>query len=274
MLHEYIRLFYILLPTVIIMAWSTAASASKDADRRPTASLSYPLVEERDEYHGRGIASRSPHDSSFLQLVDQRVSVREFQSNIPIDDGIIVNALRVARLAPSAGNRQAYQVVVVDQVEQKRALAQAALHQEWIANAPVVLVFLADEERSASKYHDRGRYLYAVQDATIAAAYTQLALEAAGLASCWVGAFYEDEVADIVGAPLNDNNGEEEQVLGILRPVILMPVGVAAEHPKRHRRRAIKDFVHHGHVNSPFSHEEATEGRARSTFKRKANEDE
>jgi nitroreductase len=147
---------------------------------------------------------------------------------------------------------------LTNQVEQKRALADAALHQEWIANAPVVLVFLADEERSASKYHDRGRYLYAVQDATIAAAYTQLALEAAGLASCWVGAFYEDEVADIVGASLNNNNsnGEEEQQVqgGILRPVILMPVGVAAEHPKRHRRRAIKTLcimamsIHHFHM--------------------------
>ena len=258
-------LFLVLLPTVIIMEWSTTA-ASKDADHHPF--LSYPPLES-DEYHGPGVASRSkpPHDLSFLQLVDHRASVRKFQNNIPVDDGVIANAMRVSRLAPSAGNRQAYQVVVVRQVEQKRALAKAALYQEWIADAPVVLVFLADEERSAKKYHDRGRYLYAVQDATIAAAYTQLALEAAGLASCWVGAFREDHVADAVGAALNSS--EEKVVQGILRPVILMPVGVAAEHPKRQRRRAIKDFVHHDYVS--LTNHEKMEDQACPT-KRKAEE--
>jgi len=162
--------------------------------------------------------------------------------------------------------------VIVRDASRKRALATAAVHQDWIRQAPVVLVFLADEERSATKYHDRGRHLYAVQDATIAAVYAQLALQAAGLASCWVGAFHEDDVARIVGANINnehdyvkmDDSAADAPFAyplqlgattktdggGVLRPVALMPVGVAAEHPRRHHRRAIKEFVHHEHVGT------------------------
>ena len=202
------------------------------------------------------------------------MSVREFREDVPVDNEVLYNALRVARLAPSAGNRQAYQVVIVRNAARKRALATAAAHQDWIGHAPVVLVFLADEERSATKYHDRGRHLYAVQDATIAAVYAQLALQAAGLASCWVGAFHEDDVARIVGANINNeygrvamDNSEADAPFaypsqlgattrtggGVLRPVALMPVGVAAEHPGRHHRRAIKEFVHHEHVGATMA---------------------
>lgn len=225
----------------------------------------YSLPLENEEYCGPGVASRSPHDASFLALVDQRKSVREF-TNDPIDDEVLYNALRVARLAPSAGNRQAYQIVIVRSGVQKQELAAAAIHQEWIARAPVVLVFLADEEQSGHKYHDRGRYLYAVQDATIAAAYAQLALEAAGLASCWVGAFREHAVADIV-VPSPKYDTEKQASVNtsiqsvapdnVLRPVVIMPVGVAAEHPRRHHRRAIREFVHRGHVGSSTKHQNA-----------------
>lgn len=51
----------------------------------------------------------------------------------------------------------------------------------FIAEAPVCLVFCADPARSAATFGERGARLYAVQDATIAAAYAQLAIVAAGM---------------------------------------------------------------------------------------------
>jgi len=213
---------------------------------------------ERQEYRGDGVASRQRDppvaDDSFLRVVDRRVSVRSFKDD-PVSDDALTNCLRVARLAPSAGNLQAYQVVVVRNRDQREAVARAALHQTWIADAPAILVFLADPDRSGRKYRERGRYLYAVQDATIAAAYTQLALEAAGLSSCWVGAFHEEAVASAVGAsyfpptPLFSEVPLSQQ-RGTLRPVVVMPVGVAAERHRRSHRRPTKKFVHHGYVGS------------------------
>jgi nitroreductase len=73
--------------------------------------------------------------------------------------------------------------------------------------------------------------LYALQDATIAASYAQLAAVAAGLASAWVGDF--DELA--VRAALN--------IPSELRPIALIAIGTAAEVPEETPRRPLDDML-------------------------------
>lgn len=150
----------------------------------------------------------------FLDLVNQRRSVRSFTGQ-EVEQEKIHRILHVARSAPSAGGLKAYQIITVRDQETKHALSEAALGQEFVAQAPFVLVFLADENLSASKYGVRGAKLFCVQDATIAAAYAQLAATDQGLASCWVGAFSEDAVAQAVGTRSR------------LRPVAVLPIGYA-----------------------------------------------
>ncbi len=166
----------------------------------------------------------------FPKLVQQRHSVRAFQSH-EVEREKLEAILQAARRAPSAGNLQAYRVVVVRSPRLRRMLARAALDQDFVAQAPVVLVFLADPRTSAVKYGRRGETLYAVQDATIACAYAQLAACAEGLGSCWVGAFREEEVRAALGL------GQD------LRPVSLLPVGYAAERPEISERRPLSEMV-------------------------------
>lgn len=153
---------------------------------------------------------------SFFGVVDRRVCIRQFErsdalaSQLQVPDAVLDRAFRTARLAPSAGNLQAYQVIVVRDEAQKRDLARACVDQAFVATAPVVLVWLADPVRSARKYGTRGTQLYCLQDATIAASYAQLALTALGLCSCWVGAFDEDAVARVVGAEYRAPNDDED----------------------------------------------------------------
>jgi nitroreductase len=90
---------------------------------------------------------------------------------------------------------------MVQDEKKKRELALASLAQSFVAEAPIVLVFCADPEASGKKYGKRGRSLYSIQDATIAASYAQLAATALGLASCWVGAFDDEEVLKVLGNP-------------------------------------------------------------------------
>src|SRR5690606_11631615 len=151
----------------------------------------------------------------FLDLVNHRRSVRSFTGQ-DVEHEKIDRVLQVARLAPSAGGLKAYKIITVWDDETKLALSRAAHGQAFVAQAPVVLVFLADENLSAAKYGMRGAKLFCVQDATIAAAYAQLAATDPGLASCWVGAFSEDSVAQAVGARSR------------LRPVAMLPIGYAA----------------------------------------------
>jgi nitroreductase len=169
----------------------------------------------------------------FFDVLEARRSVRAFGEG-PVEPAKLERVLAAARLAPSAGDLQSYRIAVIEDRKTKAALAAAALGQDFVAEAPTVLVFCADAKRSESRYGRRGATLFCIQDATIAACYAQLAASAEGLASCWVGAFDESAVAAALNAPPE------------LRPVAIMPIGRAAEEPERPPRRALGELVRRG----------------------------
>jgi nitroreductase len=166
-----------------------------------------------------------------FETIKARQSVRAYQAK-EIESDKLKAILTAANEAPSAGNLQAYEIHLVRDGKTKHALARAALGQDFIAQAPVALVFVANPVRAAARYGDRGEQLYAVQDATVAVAYAQLAATALGLATCWVGAFEDAEVSRVMNLPATQ------------RPVAILPVGYAAETPRRTPRRALTDIVH------------------------------
>ncbi|MCX7865826.1 MAG: nitroreductase family protein [Limisphaera sp.] len=167
----------------------------------------------------------------FFATVETRQSVRAYQPR-PLAPEQLEKILQAAQRAPSAGNLQAYEIVVVKDPPTIRALAALCYNQMFIAQAPVVLVFCADPARSAAKYGAKGETLYSIQDATIAAAYAELAVAALGLATCWVGAFDEAELA------------RRLKLRPGLRPVALFPIGWPAEQPARTPRRPRAEVVH------------------------------
>jgi nitroreductase len=171
----------------------------------------------------------------FHETLDRRRSVRAYRP-APPDSRKLQIILEAVLLAPSAGELQAFRVVVVENPRTKSDLADAAHGQRFLAEASVVLVFFADAERSGQKYARRGRSLFALQDATLAAAYAQLSATDLGLASCWVGAFDDDAVAAAVNAP------------GWLRPIAILPIGEPMAMPDRPPRRSRKELV----VNERF----------------------
>ncbi len=103
----------------------------------------------------------------FYELIQKRRSVRVFRP-LPVEEDKLAKILEAARLAPSAGNLQAYEIYAVAGEDTRKALARAAYGQDFIAAAPIVLVFCAHPARSEPRYGLRGRDLYAIQDATIA----------------------------------------------------------------------------------------------------------
>lgn len=167
----------------------------------------------------------------FFDTVKNRHSVRRYQAR-EVEPEKLNTLLETINAAPSAGDLQGYEVVVVRDADTKRMLADAAHGQGSVAEAPAVLVFCANHLLSASKYGKRGADLYAVQDATIGAAYAQLAATALGLATVWVGAFDPQAAANAIAAP--------EQVT----PVAFIPVGYPAEEPRHTPRRQLDDLVH------------------------------
>ncbi|MBS1264170.1 MAG: Coenzyme F420:L-glutamate ligase [Methanonatronarchaeales archaeon] len=166
-----------------------------------------------------------------LEAVHTRRSVRAFRDE-PVPGELLERVLDAARQAPTAGNLQAWSVAVVEDAGTQEGLAMAALGQGHVAGAPVDLVFVADGERSAAKYGERGRTLYALQDATIAATHAVLAAHALGLGTCWVGAMREGDVEGLLGVP----DGH--------RVVAIIPMGYPADGSVDTSRRPLESFLH------------------------------
>lgn len=167
----------------------------------------------------------------FFEVIAERRSVRAFAVR-PVEEEKVQRILETANRAPSAGNQQAYEIYLARSRACKQALAEAAYGQQFLAEAPIVLIFCANPARSAARYRERGERLYALQDATIACTFAMLSATALGLASVWIGAFHEPAVRRAAGIP------------EALTPVALLPIGYAAEEPMPLPRRSLKDLVH------------------------------
>jgi nitroreductase len=163
----------------------------------------------------------------FWEVLERRRSVRDFDKERDVSTETVTRLLEAAIRAPSAGNCQPWYLFVVRNQETKRELAQAALGQWFLSEAPVVVVVCAEPERSALRYGDRGRHLYSLQDTAAATENLLLAVVASGLGACWVGAFDEDEASRVLSLPSH------------LRPVAIVPIGYPAggRSPRSDRRR-------------------------------------
>jgi len=166
-----------------------------------------------------------------FEAIKSRRSVRAF-TNEPISDAEVEKLIDAARWAPSAGNIQPWEFGVVRDPEIKRGLSEAALNQAFIEEAPVVIVVCANVWRSGQGYGSRGVNLYCLQDTGAATQNMLLAAQAMGLATCWVGAFQEEEARKVLSIPTG------------VRPVAIIPVGHAAEKPRVRSRRPLSEIVH------------------------------
>jgi nitroreductase len=167
-----------------------------------------------------------------LEAIKERRSVRAF-TNEKVYEEDIKRLLEAARWAPSAGNIQPLELVMVKGMETKRKLSEAALNQTLIQKAPVIIVVCADLTRSSRGYGSRGEQRYSIQDTATATENILLAAQKLGLATCWVGAFHETEVVKAINAPKN------------VKPVVIVSVGYPAVRPVAPERRTFNEIVHY-----------------------------
>ncbi len=169
-------------------------------------------------------------DMKAIDCIKGRASVRRFRKG-SIPDAVLDEILDAAAAAPSAGNCQDWDFVVVKKPENRSRLAKAAMGQEMIGDAPAVVVVCSNLSK-IERYGTRGQALYTIQDSAAAAQNLMLAAWDNGIGSCWVGAFDEAEVSQLLALP------------GHVRPMAIIPLGYPAEKPDKPKRRPLKDSVH------------------------------
>jgi nitroreductase len=164
-----------------------------------------------------------------LEAILKRRSVRNFEKK-EIEKEKIEKLKEALIWAPSAGNLQARKFYFVFDEEIKKKLAKAALNQNFIAKAPLVIIGCCDLEK-ISWYGERGKNLYTICDVSAAIENLMLVATSEGLGTCWVGAFDESEVSKILNLPKNE------------RPIVIVPVGFPKEIPSPPEREEKEKLI-------------------------------
>ncbi len=225
---------YLLMAAILAVALATGACPnSREAATEPmnmTINLPEPRL-DGDVSVERAIEQRR----SVRSYTDEALSLAELSQLLWSAQGITDEA-RNLRASPSAGatyplelyavvgnvedldagvykyNPVGNELVGVLEGDLRQDIYGAALRQDPVRDAPVVLVFTAVYERTTGRYGERGiRFVH--MEVGHAAQNVYLQAGALGLGTVVVGAFDEDGIARIMGLP------EEEKAL------YLMPVG-------------------------------------------------
>jgi nitroreductase len=208
----------ILTPAFVTLPIVRAGAAERSPAAEVTRTAEASGAIEAGNWNVLGPEAISEGRIEMNEIFKRRHAVRSYQSR-SVSRKDLAAILAAADSAPSAGGLKAREVLVVTDDATKKRLVEAAHGQEFVAQAPAVFVFWSVPSRSASKYGARGRNLFALQDATIAASFAWLQAVASGLGACWVGAFDDEAVESVFRGRIGRD----------WRPVALLPVGYAAD---------------------------------------------
>jgi nitroreductase len=163
----------------------------------------------------------------FKELCTARYSCRNYTDR-PIEEEKLRYIMECVRLAPSAVNRQPWRFIVIKD-QPRLDLIYNAYAREWIRNAPVIVVCLADRQNAWVRPSDGKNH--ADIDLAIAIEHLVLAAAEQGLGSCWVCNFDAPLFSQTFPLP----EGYE--------PIALVPLGYAADQPTEKHRKNMADIM-------------------------------
>lgn len=163
----------------------------------------------------------------YSELIASRYSVRAYRAD-PVEDEKLQAILDAARLAPTAANRQPFQLVVMHTKGREDEISKI-YRRPWFVQAPLVIGVCAISSQAWVRENDR--FNARLIDAAIVADHLILAAANLGLGTCWVAAFNVEAARGVMGLP------EEAE------PVIFTPLGYPADQPGPKIRKPLSDLV-------------------------------
>jgi nitroreductase len=133
-----------------------------------------------------------------LTAILNRRSVRQYADR-PIPPDVLTRLQQALRAAPSACNLQPWQFILVSGTELRRKVAKACHGQMWMADAPLIVAGCGLP--GGAYKHMGGAGDSSAIDVTIAFDHLTLAAVAEGLGTCWIGAFEETAVKELLAVP-------------------------------------------------------------------------
>lgn len=164
-----------------------------------------------------------------FETIKKRRSVRAYKPDAVENDKLAL-VLEAARLAPTACNRQAFRVVVLETAACSREALARIYGRPYFAGAPLLLAVCADTKSCWTRADGVG---YGFVDAAIVMDHMILTATALGLGTCWIGAFDAAAARELLALP----EGFE--------PVAFTPLGYADDVPTEKRRRPLGELTEH-----------------------------
>jgi nitroreductase len=152
----------------------------------------------------------------FREVIKARRSIRKYKKD-PIPDEKMLKLYEALQAAPSGNNREPYQFIFVKDAEKRQQIVKQACHQEFLFDAPVLMVACCEKGYSF--------------DVAIAVDHMILAATNEGLGSCWVGWFEREPVRQLLGIP------ETMEV------PVLVPLGYAGANPAAWSRKKLDELI-------------------------------
>lgn len=162
----------------------------------------------------------------FEDLIQKRYSVRAYKPD-PVEDDKLNQILEAARIAPTAANRQPFQIMVVHTQGREEELSKI-YHKPWFVQAPLLICAVGVPRNSWVRV-DQRNYL----DVDVAIVMDHLILAAAnlGLGTCWVAAFNAQAAREALNLPKE------------VEPLIFTPLGYPADSAGEKVRKPLSELV-------------------------------
>ena len=166
----------------------------------------------------------------FNTLIHKRYSCRHYSPD-QIEEGKFNQVLEAARLAPTAANRQPFQIIIIKTAGNEEKL-MGIYHRDWFVQPPLVLCVCSQPAEGwlRKKYDNQS---YAAVDAAIVVDHITLQAADLGLGTCWIGDFNPQAARDFLKLPAD------------VEPIAFTPLGYPLDEPKPKARKALEDLIRH-----------------------------
>jgi len=182
----------------------------------------------------------------FDKVIKGRVSIRKYQKK-DIDESQLNYILECGHTAPTAGNMQPWEFIVIRDIAMKRKIVDATYignqknvpkHQEWLMNAPVFIIVCANKDRIVAKYGEESMNKLIYLDCSAAVENMLLATVNLNLGSCYISGFRENELSQVLELP------------SPLEVIAFIPIGYVEGTVIRRVKRPLKEVVHRDFYNN------------------------
>ena len=167
----------------------------------------------------------------YTDLISNRYSVRAYKPE-PVEDEKLHQVLEAARIAPTAANRQPFQLIVIH-TQGRQVEINKIYRRPWFAQAPLLIAVCTIASQAWVRESDR--FNARLIDAAIVADHLILAATNLGLGTCWVAAFNVEAARNMLALPAE------------VEPVIFIPLGYSADQPGPKLRKPLAELVRYEH---------------------------